>query len=132
MKFHAFTLAEATLAAILMLMFTVVALLNLYTTEEGTGFVAQLQPQTQKRLVREISRPVSDFRVNPNRADAPGLAALPGIGLPLAEAIVRFREVHGPFHHLSDLQRVPGIGPHRLERMLPYLTLGEEAVWSTR
>jgi competence protein ComEA len=70
--------------------------------------------------------------VNPNQADAQRLTAVPGVGEALAQAIVRFREERGPFRRLPDLREVPGIGPKRLKDMLPYLTLEEEARWSTK
>lgn len=131
MTLRVFTPADAALAALLLLILTMVAWAGLLTTEGESGFV-QSPSQAREGPGREMSRSTSDVRLNPNRAGATLLATLPGAGLTLAEAIVRFREVHGPFRSLSDLERVPGIGPSRLEKMLPYLTLGEEATWSTR
>lgn len=49
--------------------------------------------------------------VNVNKADASTIAkALNGIGLVKAQAIVKYREAHGPFKSLSDLEKVKGIG----------------------
>lgn len=50
-----------------------------------------------------------------NQATEPELERLPGIGPSLAQAIVRFRQEHGPFGSIEDLLSVPGIGPAKLE-----------------
>ncbi|HEI8867406.1 ComEA family DNA-binding protein [Serratia sp. AKBS12] len=55
--------------------------------------------------------------VNINQADAEQLASvLNGVGLKKAEAIVRYREQHGPFTEIDQLQEVPGIGLSLFER----------------
>jgi len=54
--------------------------------------------------------------VNINTADATTLAEhLSGIGITKAEAIVAYREKHGPFQHAEDLLQVRGIGKKTLE-----------------
>lgn len=62
-----------------------------------------------------------EFRVDLNHADWPELAQLPGIGETLARRIVDSREQEGPYLQAADLQRVRGIGPRTLQRLLPYL-----------
>jgi competence protein ComEA len=59
-----------------------------------------------------------------NRATAPDLDALPGIGPALAQRIVDYRQAHGPFKNIEDLREVSGIGPQNLEKLKPYLGLG--------
>jgi competence protein ComEA len=55
--------------------------------------------------------------VNINTADAPTLAkSLDGIGSSKAEAIVAWRNAHGPFKSVDDLSQVKGFGPKTLER----------------
>ena len=54
--------------------------------------------------------------VNVNTATAADLETLPGIGPVLAEAIVAYRDEHGPFTSVDQLEDVSGIGP---------VTLGE-------
>ncbi len=61
------------------------------------------------------------FLVDPNRAGWPELSLLPGVGVTIANRIVRHRNVNGPFVDASQLQQVKGIGPATLNRMLPYL-----------
>lgn len=49
--------------------------------------------------------------VNINQADAQALAAnLKGIGLRRAEAIVAYREQHGPFRDAYELTAIKGVG----------------------
>lgn len=54
--------------------------------------------------------------VNVNTADAATIAAeLKGVGEKTAQAIVAYREEHGPFKTLEDLDAVKGIGTKVLE-----------------
>jgi competence ComEA-like helix-hairpin-helix protein len=59
-----------------------------------------------------------------NGASAEALKTLKGIGQTKAEAIVKYRELHGPFQSLTDLTKVPGIGSKVLEDNASILTLG--------
>jgi competence protein ComEA len=59
-----------------------------------------------------------------NQATREDLIALPGIGPVMAERILDYRQKHGPFRRLKDLEQVPGIGPKKLEQIKPYLILG--------
>jgi competence ComEA-like helix-hairpin-helix protein len=131
MRLRIFAPTDAAVAALLLLILTLVAVSGLVLKEEGPGFAVQVQSQARERPTQEVFRSAR-LRVNLNRAGASLLATLPGIGPTLAEGIVRFRAGHGPFRHVSDVKGVPGIGPKRLRKMLPYLTLGEEATWSTK
>ena len=55
--------------------------------------------------------------VNINKADAATIAAsLDGVGKAKAEAIVAWRDAHGPFKTLDDLRQVKGMGPATLKR----------------
>jgi competence protein ComEA len=55
--------------------------------------------------------------VNINTADAATLAkSLDGIGDSKAQAIVAWRDAHGPFKSVDDLSQVKGFGPKTLER----------------
>lgn len=55
--------------------------------------------------------------VNVNKADAATIAkSLDGIGQSRAQAIVAWRQAHGPFKRVEDLAQVKGIGKSTLER----------------
>lgn len=56
-----------------------------------------------------------------NRATAAELEALPGVGAALAERIVEWRRLHGPFRSVEELERVRGIGPALRARLAPRL-----------
>ena len=62
--------------------------------------------------------------VDLNSADAATLAELPGIGPTLAERIVEFRTLNGPFASVDGLADVAGITPQRLDALAPLLTAG--------
>lgn len=63
----------------------------------------------------------ADARLDINRASAEELELLPGIGRVRAEAIVRYRNEHGPFQSLEELGNVAGIGGKTLENLRAYL-----------
>ena len=48
--------------------------------------------------------------VNINTADKETLATLKGVGEKLAEAIISYRENHGPFKSIEELVEIRGIG----------------------
>ena len=63
--------------------------------------------------------------VNVNTADAETLSAeLSGVGLAKAQAIVEYREQHGPFRSAEDLLNVTGIGARTLEMNREFILLG--------
>lgn len=61
--------------------------------------------------------------VNLNIADATELQALPQVGPVLAETIIAWREEHGGFQSVDELDQVPGIGPAKLEKLRPLVTV---------
>ena len=66
--------------------------------------------------------------VNINQANAATLAkSLDGIGASKAEAIVAWREAHGPFKKADDLKRVKGIGKATIERNRSAILLADAA-----
>jgi competence protein ComEA len=61
--------------------------------------------------------------VNINTADAETLAtAISGAGMERAQAIVSYRDQHGPFTSVDELLNVRGIGPKTLEKNRANLT----------
>lgn len=61
--------------------------------------------------------------VNVNTASATELEALPGIGEVLAATIVAYRDEHGPFASVDQLEDVSGIGPSTLEEIRDLVTI---------
>ncbi len=54
--------------------------------------------------------------VNINQAEAEVIAqSLSGIGVKKAQAIVQWRETHGPFKSADQLSEIKGIGPKTVE-----------------
>ncbi len=54
-------------------------------------------------------------QININTATPEQLDGLKGIGPTKAQAIVDYRQKHGPFKSVDELQNVPGIGPATLK-----------------
>lgn len=68
---------------------------------------AKSQPRSAvvARSVKKKTGPI-----NINRATAAEFDSLPGIGPVLAQRIITYRKVNGPFAAIEDLQKVSGIG----------------------
>ena len=62
--------------------------------------------------------------VNINTAGAEELELLPGIGKVLAQRIVEFRRMNGPFSSVDELDEVERIGPATVERIRECVRLG--------
>jgi competence protein ComEA len=65
----------------------------------------------------------SGGQININSADEQALQNLTGIGPAKAKAIVQYREQHGPFKSVDDLNNVSGIGDKSLEKIKPEATV---------
>jgi comEA protein len=62
-------------------------------------------------------------KVNLNTATATQLESLPEIGAATAHAIVAYRDAHGPFARIDDLQRVRGIGARTVAALADHVAL---------
>ena len=70
-----------------------------------------------------LSTPVfAGDMLNVNTATIEQLEEIKGIGEKTAEAIVQYREDHGPFASIDDLIQVKGIGEKKLESLREHLT----------
>ncbi len=78
----------------------------------------------------EPGRPASELlpgeKLDLNTASAQELQKLPGIGEKLSQAIVAWRDEHGPFRSVEELLQVPGIGQKRLEAIRDLVTVGDK------
>jgi competence ComEA-like helix-hairpin-helix protein len=66
--------------------------------------------------------------VDLNQASPRQLDGLPGIGPVLAGRIVDYRQSRGPFHSVSELRGVPGIGAKRYALLKDLVTVGSTGV----
>jgi len=76
-------------------------------------------------FVPGVGRVSESQRVNINRAEAWLLETLPGIGEVRAQAIVDYRRQNGPFHHISELVNVEGIGTATYEKIKHLITVAD-------
>jgi late competence protein len=61
--------------------------------------------------------------VNLNTATAEQLQTLPRIGPALAARIIAWRDEHGGFKSVDELDAVPGIGPAMMTSLRPLVTV---------
>jgi len=61
--------------------------------------------------------------ININTATAALLERLPGIGPKTAERIIAYRAAHGRFNSVDALRNVKGIGPKKLAKLRPLVTV---------
>ena len=71
------------------------------------------KPKKERKSVKKVTLPV-----HINSASIDELCALNGVGPKLAEKILATRNALGPFKTPEDLQKVPGIGKKKMEKLL--------------
>ncbi len=62
-----------------------------------------------------------------NKATRADLIELPGIGPSLADSILAYRDQHGPFAKVEDLDQISGVGPRKLESIRQFLFVAESS-----
>ena len=68
-------------------------------------------PAAQESKTKITAKAQFTDTINVNNADAGALAqALKGVGARKAEAIITFRELHGPFLTVEEMTQVKGLG----------------------
>jgi len=89
--------------------------------------VPRIGETVKSRPRRRASRKSARTRhvVDVNTADPQALASLPGIGAPLAQRIVEYRQLNGPFASLDELADVSGMTQHRLDTIASYVVVHE-------
>ncbi|MBQ9432850.1 MAG: helix-hairpin-helix domain-containing protein [Synergistaceae bacterium] len=66
-----------------------------------------------------------------NRADLQELQRINGVGPAIAQRIIDYRNTHGAFTQIDDLQKVRGIGSKTMERIRPQVTVQGGASYQT-
>ncbi|HEV7588246.1 MAG TPA: helix-hairpin-helix domain-containing protein [Longimicrobium sp.] len=95
-------------------------------TEAEAGALQALRGETEHRAKDAAARArplASGERIDPNAATEEELDRLPRVGPGQARKIVAWRQAHGPFRTLADLDSVPGVGASLLAAVAPHLTL---------
>ncbi|MEE9212033.1 MAG: helix-hairpin-helix domain-containing protein [Phycisphaeraceae bacterium] len=103
------------------------------TTLLLVGFVAAMcVVAAATRLARPLTPATVEpratgYRINLNTADADTLTLLPRIGPSLAHRIVEYRQQHGRFRAVDQLDLVRGIGPRTVNRLRAWVTCEADA-----
>jgi comEA protein len=75
------------------------------------------------KQVAELAEEISNQPININAAGLAQLQSLSGIGPVLSQRIIDYREKHGAFKTVDELDDVYGIGPKRLEAIRDRVTV---------
>lgn len=92
--------------------------------EQKDETVVSVQPEASQE-----ERPDSLLEgevIDINTAGVEDLQRLPGIGEKRAQAIADYREEHGPFQSVDELDNVEGIGEGILSGLRDYVTIGTQ------
>ncbi|MBN2512219.1 MAG: helix-hairpin-helix domain-containing protein [Sedimentisphaerales bacterium] len=74
-------------------------------------------------VTRAMNLPCPLDTINPNTDPPASLVRLQGVGPALAAAIVEYRQQHGAFTQVEDLDAVPRIGPATVDKMRNWISL---------
>ncbi|MCW3791387.1 helix-hairpin-helix domain-containing protein [Paenibacillus sp. LS1] len=91
------------------------------STNSNPSVTSETASNSNPPVVREVTG--DSGKIDVNTAPVSKLTELPGIGEKKAQAIVDYRNAHGPFVKVSDLTKVKGIGMKMLEKMAPYVQI---------
>ena len=78
----------------------------------------------EEALQGEVSSAETDGKVNINTADEAQLQTLSGIGQTRAQAIISYRQTHGAFQSIEDIQNVNGIKSGVYEKIKDNISVG--------
>jgi competence ComEA-like helix-hairpin-helix protein len=95
-------------------------------TGNATGAQIYLASKSVSGVSNQAGGPIVAGTVDLNTATAEEMAAaLKGVGLSKAKAIVRYRTEIGPFRDVQELEEVKGIGPRTVARNKNRITLSK-------
>ena len=92
-------------------------------TREAAGLLSPTISEP-KKASSPSSTPTPHYPLNINTATQTELETLPNIGPGKASAILTFRNEHGLFKRIEDIQDVPGIGAATFEKLKDLITVG--------
>lgn len=69
------------------------------------------------------NKPLPTKRFDLNKVDRHELLQLPGVGPSMADGILAYRDLNGPYQRIEDLRSVRGIGANTLEKLKAWLKL---------
>ena len=89
------------------------------------GTVSNADLSSFKLYIPWLGEEIQPQKIDLNRAEAWLLEALPGIGEVRAQAIIDYRCQNGPFHNISELTKVEGIGITTYEQIKQLITVAD-------
>ena len=97
-----------------------------FSIREQLKDIYALSPEAYENLWERFEirtpKPITN-KIKLNKADIQQLRRNPYIDFDLAERIVEYRALHGPFERLEDLKKVPGFPVEKYKRIALYLQL---------
>jgi comEA protein len=93
-----------------------------------TGTPAAIALRQRADSIMALREQMATAPVNVNTASARELERLPGIGPVIAARIEEYRDEHGAFGSLDELDNVPGIGAKRLEAIRGMCVLRDDSL----
>lgn len=109
-----------SVVVIITVLFVVTVCILLFTQDQWTNALP-LYADTIQNKNQAIT---ADGKININTASVEDLSLLSGIGTVLAQRIVQYRDENGPYLHVSDLLKVKGIGPEKLNKIISIIAVG--------
>jgi competence protein ComEA len=103
---------------------TVINLASVVSDGQKIIILSQQTPSTDDKSVSILPPDAPSGRMDINTATAAELDKLPGIGAAKAEAIVKYRDQHGSFSSIAQIQNVAGIGPSIFEQIKDLISVG--------
>jgi competence ComEA-like helix-hairpin-helix protein len=78
---------------------------------------------TEAFLTQEPAKPAEITQLDLNAASLVQLERVPGLGFILAQNIINYREMHGPFSNIDELTNVPGFSAEAVADLHNYLSV---------
>ncbi len=96
---------------------------RLWVASHPQGTAPPKSPPVSPSSGAEVDISPEGNLININTASQETLETLPGIGPSLAASIITYRQEHGPFASIEEIQNVSGIGPAKFEKIKALITV---------